>query len=185
MSIWRRFTESVELNCRNEDALLSELYRQMLIVACSRSRSRTDALDIVQESWVKILLHINTLKEPGKLFHWAKVIVVNTSINAYKRKYVNTVELFEGRMNAGDSDFDRVLELKEQCRIVRVGLEQLDAETRKIIIYKFYYGLKDTEIAAIMRMPVGTVKARIHRAKPKLKKSIVEEWDTNIIECYT
>ncbi|RED63888.1 RNA polymerase sigma factor [Cohnella lupini] len=51
-------------------------------------------------------------------------------------------------------------------------LGQLDPVTRTLLLYKFYYGLKDAEIATALQLPVGTVKARIHRGKARLKTQV-------------
>jgi len=48
-------------------------------------------------------------------------------------------------------------------------LGAMDPATRTLMLYKFYYGFKDQEIADALSMPVGTVKARIHRAREKLR----------------
>ena len=47
-------------------------------------------------------------------------------------------------------------------------LGRLDPKERTLLLYKFYYGLKDAEIASALQMPVGTVKAQIHRSKARL-----------------
>jgi RNA polymerase sigma-70 factor (ECF subfamily) len=57
---------------------------------------------------------------------------------------------------------DVLLELSEL-------LGRMDPVTRTLFLYKFYYGFKDDEIAAALHLPVGTVKARIHRSKARLK----------------
>ena len=49
-------------------------------------------------------------------------------------------------------------------------LDTLHPRTRALLLYKFYYGYRDQEIAAAMQVPIGTIKARLHRTKRRLKQ---------------
>lgn len=173
---WKRFMEVEKLSFQDEDELLNELYKHMFIVAYAKTRSKSDALDIVQESWIKILMKLDTLKDAEKLIQWAKVIVANTAINSVKRRSVSMVPLIDEQMRIGDLGADLHLEDKELKRAVYEGLSVLDEETRKIMICKFYFDWKDGQIAEVMEMPVGTVKAKIHRAKARLKIHLADEF---------
>ena len=166
---WKRFMAVEQLEHTNEDELLQILYKHMFVVAYARTRSRSDALDIVQESWVKILQKINTLKNPEKMIQWAKVIVANTAINHAKRRKLVVIPLIDERITSGELGADLRLVEEESRMALYEGLSNLDEKTRKMLICKFYYTWKDAQIAEVMELPVGTVKARIHRAKAKLK----------------
>lgn len=154
------------------DTLYAELYDQMFRVAYRRVRNRIDALDVVQESWVKILCSLDTLKDQTKLRHWANVIAANTAINFVKRKIVRNSCAFDDvisdRLSADIGDMALKLEMAEV-------MERLDQLTRTMFLSKYVYGYKDDEIALAMRIPVGTVKARIHRGKARLRGIFNEE----------
>ena len=141
----------------------------MFRAAYAKTRNKNDALDAVQESWVKILQKVETLRDPDKLVQWARTIAHNTAVNLVKKKFERKMCAFdeeraaahpEIRLAAGSRPSDEFLEMV-YC---------LDEETRKIFLCKFFYGFKDQEIAALMGMPLGTIKARIHRGKNRLKK---------------
>jgi RNA polymerase sigma-70 factor (ECF subfamily) len=154
----------------DQDKLLNGLYKQMIIVAYSKVRNKSDALDIVQDSWLKILQKSDTLRDPQKLMQWAKAIVSNTALNALRQKIkrqtypmdVNDLPLKGATVEAQIED--RVL----QGALYR-SINQLDNETRTMLIRKFYYGWRNQRIARSMGLPIGTVKARIHRAQIKLR----------------
>lgn len=156
-------------DCRNgvlsEDEMLGELYRQMLRVARSKLLHKGDASDVVQEAWVRILEKRSTLREESKLIPWAKAITYNLASNANRaRRFERVYDQNEHeQMFQTSSDFSQesMVELSEL-------LGQLDPTTRTLLLYKFYYGFKDAEIAAALQVPVGTVKARIHRSKARL-----------------
>lgn len=147
-----------------EDEVLSELYSQMLKVARHKLWHKNDAGDVVQEAWVRILEKQSTLRHKEKLIPWAKAIASNLASNANRVRRHESIDdhleydIGNGSMNEPES----MLELSDL-------LGQLDPVTRTLLLYKFYYGLKDTEIAVALQLPVGTVKARIHRGKARLK----------------
>lgn len=150
-----------------------EVYRQMLAVAYAKMKNQTDALDIVQESWLKILLNYEKLKDPDKFIQWAKAIAANTANNAIRRKVLYNDILREHAQQirtalVRENTVEAHVENKEIMEKVR-GLDEL---TRKTLIYKYYYNFKDKEIAEAFDCPVGTVKARIHRGKERLRKML-------------
>lgn len=173
---WKRFMEVEQLNVENEDELLNTLYKHMFIVAYARMKNKSDALDVVQEAWIKILQKLDTLKDPNKLIQWAKAIVANTAMNSLKRRTVDAVPLYDEHMSIGDLGIDLHVEEKLLKQTVYGSLAVLDDETRTMMICKFYYGWKDQQIAEVVEMPVGTVKARIHRAKKLLREHLLAEY---------
>jgi len=173
---WQRFMEVGELSVENEEDLLNTLYRHMFIVAYAKMKNKTDALDVVQEAWIKILQKLDTLKDPKKLVQWSKAIAANTAMNALKRKAADAVQLYDEHMCIGELSFDLRVEERILKRAVYESLSLLDEETRTMMICKFYYDWKDRQIAEVVEMPVGTVKARIHRAKKLLREHLQAEF---------
>jgi RNA polymerase sigma-70 factor (ECF subfamily) len=155
----------------SEDEVLCELYTQMLKVVRHKLWHKNDAGDVVQEAWVRILEKQSTLRHKEKLIPWAKAIAYNLASNAnrarrHERIYNNLENEFAETKSVFESE--SMLELSDL-------LGQLDPVTRTLLLYKFYYGLKDAEIATALQLPVGTVKARIHRGKARLKTQVSEE----------
>lgn len=155
-----------------KEAELVELYNQMIRVAYANVYNKSDALDVVQEAWVKMLAKRATLRESDKLAAWAKVITRNVAVNV-NRSAVRT--------RSWDGDFvpaaGREARAEELMMEIRELLGQLEPAARTLFLYKYYYGLKDQEIARAMSMPVGTVKAKIHRARERLKKARLADLD--------
>jgi RNA polymerase sigma-70 factor (ECF subfamily) len=147
---------------------LRRLYSEMIRVAYSKVINKSDAQDAVQEAWVRILTKHETLKERSKLNSWAKTITANVALNLNKQTM----------REQGSSRFDSNGEFAEHACHVEAGVQfeisellgLLDPRSRTMLLYKFYYGFKDQEIADAMKVPLGTVKARIHRSKLQLKK---------------
>ncbi|MFC3343638.1 RNA polymerase sigma factor [Paenibacillus abyssi] len=150
------------------EALLRDLYNQMIRVAYARVKNKSDAHDVVQEAWVKMLLKHDSLREESKLAAWAKTITANVAHNVNRHENVRTSSQWCDAQEQGTgtpSEAELMMEISEL-------LGALDPRSRTMILYKFYYGFKDQEIADVMNIPVGTVKARIHRSKERLKQWI-------------
>jgi RNA polymerase sigma-70 factor (ECF subfamily) len=161
----------------NSKEALLEVYRQMLIVAYGKMKNRADALDIVQEAWTKILAKRDALRDADKLMQWAKTIVSNTANTAIRRKITyaeilrEQAETIYARMQGGGVPLDEQMEQMEMMRC----LDRLGTETRKLFLLKYYYQWKDQEISDALGLPVGTVKARIHRGKKQLRDWLGEQ----------
>lgn len=153
------------------EAKLRELYMQMSHVAQSKVINKSDAQDAVQEAWIQILTKYGTLREQGKLYAWAKTITANIALNLNKQ----TRRAQSKSWNESDEDSSLHQQGEEADLMLEISemLAMLDPRSRTMLLYKFYYGFKDQEIADAMHMPVGTVKARIHRSKLQLKRWMV------------
>ncbi|HEY0828692.1 MAG TPA: sigma-70 family RNA polymerase sigma factor [Bacilli bacterium] len=173
---WIMFLERDETGHYKQVEAMNDLYKKMFIVAYSKVHNKADALDIVQESWVKIIEKIDSLKEHDKFVQWAKVIVANTALNVIKRNQV---------LRVAPCDFDRLLskdrlvDLEIEERFIRDVLvecvEQLDEQTRQIFIRKYYHNWGNKQIAEELDIPIGTVKSRIHRGTERLRAILSDE----------
>lgn len=150
------------------EALLHELHRQMFIVAYAKTRNKVDALDVVQDAWVKILINIDTLRDETKLFPWAKTIVSHTAINALKS---NGKEVLIDRAKIDDvfPAYDERFDDHVIVNDIKLTMQMFDAKTACIMMYKFHYDYQDQHIADKLQMPLGTVKAKIHRQLKRLR----------------
>ena len=152
-----------------KEAELVKLYNEMIRVAYANVYNKSDALDVVQEAWVKMLAKRATLRESDKLAAWAKVITRNVAVNVNRSAARTRAWDDEELMRAAAEERENRTE--ELMMEISELLGQLEPAARTLFLYKYYYGLKDQEIAAAMSMPVGTVKAKIHRARERLKKA--------------
>src|SRR5690606_35251776 len=114
---------------------------------------------------------IDTLKDQDKLFQWAKTIVSNTAINALKnnslrQKWLVDDRVLEYRLVYYDHKWDDWIIVKELYK----KMDSLDTQSRKMLVYKFRYGHNDQWIADALQLPLGTVKARIHRKIKHMRK---------------
>ena len=84
----------------------------------------------------------------------------------------------ENRQAYGDSEQGNPQALivnDETIAIVRNGINQLDDKYRDVIILKYYYHMKNVEIAEVLKIEPGTVNTHVARAKKKLREILGEE----------
>lgn len=160
--------ESDDLNeLLSEQQTLETLYHQMLRVALHKLRFKEDAQDVVQEAWVRILAKKSTLRDTSKLIPWAKAIASNLASNANRAQMINAAQDEYKDEQQAQSQSATGID-PEMIAVLQDLLGRLDPQTRTLLLYKFYYGYKDAEIAEALQLPIGTVKAQIHRSKAKL-----------------
>ena len=154
-----------------DEKMLTELYRQMLKTARRRLYNKSEATDVVQDAWIRILERRSTLREVDKLIPWARAIASNIASNRNRAKRA----LLISDSDVGQLPSRNSIPQPELMAELSDMLGRLDAVTRTLLLYKFYYGFKDDEIAAAFDVPVGTVKARIHRSKARLRKEAEDD----------
>ena len=79
---------------------------------------------------------------------------------------------------SAESDPAAPLERAERERIVQAALDRLGPEHRAVVILKDFDGRRYEEISAILEIPVGTVRSRLHRARCELRdrlRGLVDE----------
>ncbi|OGO77004.1 MAG: RNA polymerase subunit sigma-70 [Clostridiales bacterium GWB2_37_7] len=138
-------------------------------LAFSYVRNVDDALDIVQESILKALSSMSSLKEPDYIRTWFYRIVVNTSLDFLRRqkKLVIVEDEILCSFDTGADDVYAVLDLQSV-------LETLPDNYRSIIILRYFEDLKLEEIAEILSENISTIKTRLYKALKWLRIKIEE-----------
>lgn len=112
----------------------------------------------------------------GTLRNWLLTMVRNRSIDWIRRerRHDRGIEFdgsFADRLEAAERTDDQVF-ASDQARRTRGLVSGLPAEQRQVIELAFYSGLTQTEIAALLRIPLGTVKGRQRLAMAKMRLAL-------------
>ena len=167
--------ESLILGCQNKAYNIALRYL----------RNEDDALDALQESFIKIFRHLNSFKEDSRFDTWVYRIVVNTC-NDMLRKNSNqkiTDSIFktedekETVIEIPDSTGspEEVYDKKEKSEHLKHCLEKLNHDQKEIIILRDIHGFSYDEISEILECSVGTVKSRINRSRLRLREILMEQ----------
>ena len=137
-------------------------------LAYSYVKNEADTLDVIQESIIKALISIESLKEIEKVKSWFYKIVIRTSIDYIikNKKYNDMIDISE-IINNGKSDQYKDLDLYK-------ALDELDETYKTIIILRYFEDMKINDIADILDENPNTVKTRLYAGLKKLKIDIGE-----------
>jgi RNA polymerase sigma-70 factor, ECF subfamily len=135
------------------------------------TRNHAEAEDVVQDACVRAMRFFTSLKGDDAR-GWLFAIVRNTWYSRVARRASMTeVTPVDG---AQDQTADNALDPEEQLlqqrdvARVRAALEQLPVDFREVIVLREIEGLSYKEIAAVVRIPIGTVMSRLARARERL-----------------
>lgn len=141
--------------------------------------NREDAIDITQEVFVKAYSKLNTFNAGSAFYTWIYRIAVNAAIDFIrKRKSRQTDSLdddkytqtgFEPVSKDMSTDPERVVVRGEQVHMLRKAISLLSDKLRSALVLHDVEGLSQDEVAQILKVPVGTVKSRVSRARTELK----------------
>jgi RNA polymerase sigma-70 factor (ECF subfamily) len=161
---------------------------QLFSTAMRMTRNRSDAEDLVQETFIKAWRSFATYQQGTNLRAWLFRIMTNTYINKYnaqQRKPTETElddveELFlYKRLGAVDqsqlsqSAEDQMLSLFTDDE-VKKSLEELPEQFRIPVLMSDVEGFSYKEIAEILEIPLGTVMSRLHRGRKAMQKMLYE-----------
>ena len=144
--------------------------------ACNFCYDTSDAEDLIQETYIKGLESLNMLSKDSSLRFFLTRILRNQHYNKLRRKHLNTKRA-EGkrfiriRTESPDNRFlpEETFIRKETKEIIQRAIKSLPSHLRSSLILH-ELGQKTYHcIAAGKRIPVGTVRSRIHRGKKKLR----------------
>lgn len=169
-----------ELVRRYERPVFSLVYRMV--------RDREAAEDLAQDSFVKVLNHIDRYRPEFKFSSWIFKIANNVAIDHLRKRQLDTISM-DGSPHATTaaqveaSSFDVVaqqesalqeLEAREIGSSIERAIERLRPEYRSCIMLRHVEGRSYEEIAATLDLPLGTVKTYIHRARNELRVYLQE-----------
>jgi RNA polymerase sigma-70 factor, ECF subfamily len=146
---------------------------------------RVDAEDLVQETILKAFLSYGSFREGSNLKAWLHRIMVNTWVDAYRTAQRKPSEQLSGDMTeehlaAGSA---RPLRAQQSAEIEMLSalpdtavlaLRNLPDDLRETVFYADVEGYRNTEIATILNIPVGTVGSRLHRGRKTLREILTQ-----------
>jgi RNA polymerase sigma-70 factor (ECF subfamily) len=136
------------------------------------ARNGHDADDIVQDSFARAYSYFHSFSgKDGK--KWLLAIVRNTFYTWHQKKQVRqSVEVSEELPNdqiVYEQTPDIELETKDKQEVVRIALNSLPLEFREVILLREMESMSYKEIAAMTRIPIGTVMSRLARGRDMLR----------------
>ena len=172
-------TELISRCQKGDQEALKEIFDQyhqkVYRVAYGVVREREEALDIVQEVFIKLYRSIRNFKGKSKFYSYLYRMAMNTAIDhTRKMKKSPAISLNEdGSFEPSDGVEkrpDSLLLDKELEERVKQALEKLPVDQKAAFIFREVEGLSYGEIAEAMGCSIGTVMSRLHYGRKRMQE---------------
>ena len=167
--------------------LFDKYHRRAFAVAMGVVKNEDDALDAVQEAFVKVHKNIHKFQGSSSFYTWLYRIVMNVSIDhvrrTSRRRSLDFDEraLHEESEVAGDgalvpsvtnSNPGRAALRRELGGAIQAALQELPEHHRAVIVLREIEGMSYEEMAEALEVPKGTVMSRLFHARKKMQAAL-------------
>jgi RNA polymerase sigma factor (sigma-70 family) len=149
-----------------------QVYRQ----AYAMLHDRMEAEDIVQEAFVKMYYGLPKLESAYAFSTWLSRIVIHLCYDHLQKRKKDPsymVEWLDQHHNSLTNHSELFEQMKFQLSLEE-AMKQLSSEHRAVVVLRDIQGYSYDEIARILKVPMGTVKSRLHAARLTLRHYMSE-----------
>jgi RNA polymerase sigma-70 factor (ECF subfamily) len=154
------------------------LYRYLLRLV----RQPATAEDLFQQTWLRVIERIQSYNPQHSFEGWLFALAHNLAID-FLRRY--QPESLDDPLPSGDSRAETIsgtgpgaleqLLARERAGWMADCVAELPLVFREVLTLRFEEEMRLEEIAAVLRLPLGTVKTRLHRALKHLRRAVEEK----------
>jgi len=162
--------------------ILVQDFRDMAVgYAHSILRDFSLAEDAAQEAFVQAYRDLKTLREPTAFPSWLRRIVFKYCDRISRKRVMDTLPL-DGRKDSGfkEGDPQEIMQKQETQNQVLKSINELPDHERSITNLFYINGYSVSEIGDFLEVPANTVKSRLHSARKKLRKRMVNMVETTL-----
>jgi RNA polymerase sigma-70 factor (ECF subfamily) len=185
----RDLVEAARKGDRDAFRTLFERYqRRAYALAFGVVRHQDDALDVVQDAFIKAYKHLDKFEGNSSFFTWLYRIVMNLAIDHLrKHRRARPVELDEQHLEEGSDDTllpkllggnpGRALMDKEIRARIEQALGELSENHRAVLIMRELEGMSYEEMAQAMGCSKGTIMSRLFHARKNMQRRLADLFD--------
>jgi RNA polymerase sigma-70 factor (ECF subfamily) len=167
---------------RSQQAVYKLLYGKMKAVCLRYTRDSDQAMDVLQEGFIKVFQNMERYSGSGSFEGWVRRIMVNLSIDRF-RKSKNDFILMNDAMSAEQwEDEIEEEELAEQDQYdfkphqIIEAMQQLSPAYRTVFNLYVFENYTHQDIADALGVSVGTSKSNFAKAKRNMKKILIKNY---------
>jgi RNA polymerase sigma factor (sigma-70 family) len=171
---------------KNAFGLLAQRYQvPMQRFAMRLASGEESAPDLAQETMLQAYLSLGKLRHTARFKSWLYGIMLNVyrgRLRDRKIAFFSLEAIIEG-LHFFPAPFsspvltpEKIAEEREQYQTVLNAVNMLSPGDRDILLLFYYAQLSLPEVVAMMNIPAGTVKVRLHRARQRLKAVLLEHY---------
>lgn len=150
------------------DELIARYYPRILRFCYWHVANRSDAEDAAQDTFLKLILHLDSYEHRGKFSSFLYKIAANACVDYFRRSRPEPANSEAARSSP---DIDKI----ESNDSFAWRLRNLPEEQKEVVILRFAGELKIHEIAEVMDIPIRTAQSRLRTALKHLKRDYLNE----------
>lgn len=167
--------------------LFERYHRRAYAVAYGVVKNKQDALDVVQDGFVKVHRHIGSFQGTSSFYTWLYRIIMNLAIDHVRRRRNAKGLEYDDRVGRDDDEIagdgtllPRILDANPGKTVIRRellariqgALEELPEYHRAVILLREVEGLSYEEMAEVLDVPKGTIMSRLFHARKKMQAAL-------------
>ncbi len=150
-----------------QKVLYETYYSKMMGVCLRYANDEEEALDILHEGFIKVFRHISKYQPGTSLSAWIRRIMVNTSIDYYRKNTRRRTEDIEQAYDLSSNDADAISQCSEQE--ILAAIQELTPAYRAVFNLYVIEGYAHREIADMLDITESTSRSNLVKARLKLK----------------
>jgi len=165
------------------DGLMRKYRKSVYYLALKMVNHAEDAEDITQEAFTKAFSSLESFDARFAFSTWLFRIATNCSIDFLRRQKMRTLSLHttihhedgaEHVMEIRDHGLvpDEVYFKQQRKEYMQMAVSQLPERYQSLVQLRYFQEMSYEEVAAQMQIPIGTVKAQLHRARELLNDAL-------------
>lgn len=164
--------------------LLKKYERSVFTICLRMVRNREEAEDLAQDAFVKVFSMLERYNPTYAFSSWLFKITSNLCIDSLRKRRIEGVSMDEPvqsdsgeyvrQYESEEDDPETVAIKRERAGHLMEAIDRLPTHYKLMVLLRHQEGLSYEEIASTVGVPLGTVKARIHRARQMLRKLLEE-----------
>lgn len=177
--------EALKGNQSSYETLMRKYYQLIYNLVYRMISRKEDVEDLTQEAFIKAFNSLQNFDKQFAFSTWLFKIATNNAIDYLRKKKLATFSI-DKEIEADDSDFkfeipdhenkpDREIIDNQMRKILDEAIESLPPKYREVIVLRHKEEKEYEEIAKLLKLPLGTVKAHIFRGRELLNKYLKEK----------
>lgn len=160
--------------------ICDQYYKRVFHAAYGVTRDYYLAQDVVQETFLKAYQKIDTIQDKEKMGAWLTSIATRTAIDFIRKERKTNEKLaaithLENTNIESNQNVEQEVEFNMLNEQIQEVINSLSPDQKSVFLLKINYGLKEREIADLLKLNQNTVKTKLYRIRKFLKAILLEK----------
>jgi len=169
-------TQQLLIKCQANDSRsqrdLYDHFKAKVLGLCRRyTRSKEEAEDVFQETFIKVFQSISQLEDPKRIEQWINRIAVNTAVNHYHKNKRHDHEDEHNGFHYTNDDHELILSRFSDEQLISI-INNLPDGYRVVFNLYEVEGFSHAEIGELLHISEATSRSQLNRAKQTLKSRL-------------